>query len=149
MPALPAGPESTANERKTAAAIHLAGIFAPLWVPLIAYFYFRNSSRFIASHAWQEVIDGVVWKAILLLTTIGSLAWTAVRLAHHINTNWVDFTWQEMLTKLGISLAIFLTLSAWNIVQAIIQARKAWVGTWPKRELKKLAKNEPSPSLPQ
>lgn len=53
-------PEASSHERKVAAAIHIAGIVAPLWVPAIAYVVFRPRSRFIAAHALQEITDGVI-----------------------------------------------------------------------------------------
>lgn len=140
MAQLPNGPETTPHERSAAAAIHLAGIFAPLWVPALCWFAFRKSSRFIASHAWQEIVDGILWKALLLVAMLGSLAWTLIRLAHHIQTNWKEFTWQELALKAGVSLALMATLFVWNLIQAVLQAKKAHAGQWPKRELKKIAK---------
>lgn len=141
-------PEPTKHEKNVAAGIHIAGIFAPLWVPFVAYLITKNSSKFISAHAWQEAIEGIVWKGLLLLVMIASLSWTAVRLVYHIQTNWTTFEWQEVATRLVISLIVFLSLFLWNLLQAMNQARKAWKGQWPKREIKKLAKASAENILP-
>ncbi len=133
-------PQPTPGERRTAAAIHLAGIFAPLWVPAIAWLVMRSQSRFIAAHAWQEVVDGLIWKATLLFSMIASLIWTVTRLVYHFQTGFAEWTWQEMLVKLVVSVGIFLTLFIWNLVQAILQARSAWNGKWTRREIRRDAK---------
>ncbi|MFM9873390.1 MAG: hypothetical protein ACKVQS_07995 [Fimbriimonadaceae bacterium] len=140
----PNGPETTPAERNTAALIHIVSIFTPLWVPALAWFFYRNTSRFISSHAWQEIVDGIFWKALLLLVMLVSLCFTITRLIYHYQTNWQNFSWQELLIRIAISLAIFGTLFTWNLIQALNQARKARAGIWPKRELKKLAKSQNS-----
>lgn len=142
----PNGPETTPSERNTAALIHVISIVTPLWVPAIAWFMHRKTSRFIASHAWQEIVDGIFWKALLLLVMLGGLGVTISRLIYHFQTNWETFTWQEILIRLAISVTIFLILFTWNLVQALNQARKARAGIWPKRELKKLARTGVNPT---
>lgn len=146
----PNGPETTPSERNTAALIHIISIFTPLWVPALAWLYYRNSSRFISSHSWQEIVDGIVWKALLLIVMLVSLGFTISRLIYHFQTNWETFSWQELLIRLAISVTVFVTLFTWNLIQALNQARKARAGIWPKRELKKLAKQADSttPLLP-
>lgn len=133
-------PEPTKHEKNVAALIHIAGIFAPLWLPFVAYAVTKSSSKFISSHAWQEAIEGIVWKALLLLVMIVSLSWTAVRLVYHFQTNWETFNWGEVAFRLILSIAIFGSLFLWNLIQALNQARKAWAGQWPKRVMKQLAK---------
>lgn len=138
-------PEPTPGERRIAAAIHVAGIFAPLWVPAIAYAVARSQSRFVAAHAWQEVVEGLLWKALLLVVMISSLIWTATRLVHHIQTGFAEWTWQELLFKLLISITVFVSLFLWNLIQALLQARSALKGKWTRRELRRAAK-APLPS---
>ncbi|MBA4291417.1 hypothetical protein C0431_00425 [bacterium] len=140
----PNGPETTQSERNTAALIHIISIFTPLWVPAIAWFLHRNTSRFIAAHSWQEIVDGILWKALLLLVMLGGLGVTISRLVYHYQTNWETFTWQEIIIRLAISLTLFVVLFTWNLIQALNQARKARAGIWPKRELKKLARANPT-----
>lgn len=129
-------PTPTDRERQVATAIHISGIFAPLWVPIVAYFIAKPKSDFVAAHAIQEVVDGIVWKALLLLVMIGGLIWSIVRLVHHWQTDWVEFSWQEVALRLVFSVTLFCILFTWNLIQACIQARRAWQGQWTRRAVR-------------
>ncbi len=129
-------PSPNDRERQVATAIHVAGIFAPLWLPIVAYFIARPKSEFVAAHALQEVIDGIVWKALLLLTMIGGLAWSIVRLVHHFQTDFKEFSWQEVAWRVVFSVTLFSILFIWNLVQALIQANRAWKGQWTRRAVR-------------
>lgn len=136
----PEHPPTTSTERTVASMIHIAGIVAPLWVPLLAWFIHRKTSRFIASHAWQEVVDGIVWKGIFLLALVFSLVRGAIFLVNQFQSNWENFSWVALGWQFGTGVAITLGLFIWNFGQALNQANKARKGYWPKRELKKQAK---------
>lgn len=71
---------------------------------------------------------------------IASLIWTATRLVYHVNTAFAEFTWQEVVFKVILSLAAFIVLFCWNMTQAILQARGAWRGDWTRRERRRAAK---------
>jgi len=94
---------------------------------------FRPVSPFIAAHAWHEFRDGLIWKGILLLLGTVSLGFTLVRLSFHYQTDWREFTWSEIAVRVLLGLTVLLVLSLWNLLQAFNQARRAWVGEWPRR----------------
>ena len=139
---------TTDRERQIAALAHISGTFFPLWVPFLIYVAAKQrQSRFVAAHAWQEVMDGLIWKGILLILMIASLTLTVIRLIYHFQTEWRDFNWSEVLIRIGISLVVIGSIWVWNLIQALVQTRQAYKGVWPNRELKKLAKE--STSLPR
>lgn len=137
-------PQVTESERKAAAAVHLVGIFAPLWVPLVVWVLFKGRSRFVASHAWAELWDGIILKGVLLLLMVVSTVWTVVRLVHHIRTEFKEFDWTEAAWKIVLTLAVMVVLWVWNLAQALVQTRRASKGEWPKSELRKLLKQSAS-----
>lgn len=128
--------EPSARERTFGALVHLGGIVGPLWIPLAVWIAVRGSSPFIAAHAWQEFRDAIVWKAGLLVVGLVSLSFTITRLVHHYQTEWREFSWQEVAGRAIVSVAVFGVLWVWNLVQAVAQARTAQRGVWPKRSLR-------------
>ncbi|MBI5706868.1 MAG: hypothetical protein HZC36_07750 [Armatimonadetes bacterium] len=114
------------------ALVHLLGIVGPIWLPLLAWAFAKPFSAFVSAHAWRELRDAMVWKAFLLLVMAVSLSFSVARIVHHFQTGWQEFSWEEVATRAAISLAVFLVLWTWNLVQAILAARAAWMGRWPK-----------------
>lgn len=137
-PTLPAAPDL---EKKLAAAMHAASIFAPLWFPFLVWVVAKSTKTdFLRAHARQAAFEGIVWKAILLILMVVSLTVTIVRLFHHISTNFSEFQWDEVAFRVILSLVVFVTLWLINFVQSLFQATAAYKGTWPKRERKRHAK---------
>jgi hypothetical protein len=116
-------------------------------MPLIAFFLARGKSRFVASHALRATFETIVLNAILFTITAVGLIYSAVRLIYHFQTNWVEFSWQEVVIRFGIGIAIWLVLQGWNIVQSVGQAIKAYQGKEPKLKpwlVKMLGKPKPA-----
>lgn len=137
-----AHPETTPGERRLGALVHFAGIVGPIWLPLAAWFLFQRRSAFVAAHAWQEFRDAIFWKGLLLVIGAVSISISIARLIHHIQTEWREFSWEEIAIRVAISLVLFAVLWIWNLVQALMQARSALKGRWPKRALRQLARQQ-------
>lgn len=118
-------------DRQLGAAVRLAGVIGPLWLPLVAWAVLRPVSSFAAAHAWHEFRDGLVWKGILLVVMVVSLILTLVRLNFHIASNWTQFSWGELLIRAGLTVLVLGTLFVVNLFQAVFQARRAYQGQWP------------------
>ncbi len=123
------------------ALVHIGAIFGPIWLPLAAWFVLRRSSAFVAAHAWQEFREAILWKGFLLVIGIVSLSITITRLIHHFQTEWREFSWQEVALRVAISLTVFAVLWVWNLVQALMHARAALRGMWPKLALREMVRN--------
>lgn len=137
-------PETTESERRLGALVHIAAIFGPIWLPLAAWFVFRRTSAYVAAHAWQEVRDAIFWKGLLLVIGIVSISISITRLIHHFQTEWREFSWQEVALRFAISLVVLAVLWLWNLVQALMQAGAALKGQWPKRALRRMERQQES-----
>jgi hypothetical protein len=141
--------DTTQTERRLGALVHIGGIFGPIWLPLAAWFAFRRKSAFVAAHAWQEFRGAIFWKALLLGMAVVSLSISITRLVYHFQTEWREFTWQELALRVAISLFVLAALWVWNLVQALVQARAALQGVWPKRARRPLVSTGEPEAAPE
>lgn len=128
LPSLNVSPK----ERGLGALVHLLGIVGPIWLPLAAWAVFKPFSAYVSAHAWREFRDAIIWKGFLLIVMVVSLSLSLARIVHHFQTGWQEFSWQEVAIRAVISLVVFCALWTWNLVQAVLAARAAWKGRWPK-----------------
>jgi uncharacterized Tic20 family protein len=130
------------RETLMGAAVHIISIFSPLWGPLIAWALFRNSLRFVAAHAWSALVEFILLKAALLVAGGISLGFTIASLIHHSQTNWKDFSWAPIITKVVITCLILLILGGITTILSLRQALLAYNGHWPPRDVKKAQRAE-------
>jgi uncharacterized membrane protein len=113
--------------------IHLASILAPLTAPIVGY-AIGGKSTFVRAHALDCAMDLLRWKLILFVVRIGLLINAVVRIATAIgNEEQLDF--KAIIARALIGLLILGTFEVWNIVQAILSAKKASKGKWPRRNV--------------
>lgn len=132
----------TSGEKGFAAAVHLVGIFAPLWGPLVAFFVAKGRSRYVEAHAWKALKEYFILTLAYFIYGAFSLTWLAIRLYQHWQENWVNFDWVPFLLRFAIGWVIFFILGIVLLILNIFQAYHAWQGKWPKAEAKKLSRGE-------
>jgi len=120
------------SDRMLGAGVHVSSIFWPLLGPLVGWLVFRKQKPYVAAHARQALFETIVLNVGLFLALIASTAYTLVRINHFVQTNWVDFTWQEFLVRFLIGWILLALLQLANTVFSIIQAIGALNGRWPR-----------------
>lgn len=124
-------------EKKGGAAIHLVSIVAPFWVAGLTWLLLRGKSRFVAAHAFQELLDGVTWKLISWIISGGLLIWSLSSLVQLIQTRGESFDWRMLALRVAIALTVGLAIFIYNAVSSLRQASRAFKGQWPSRVEKK------------
>lgn len=132
----------TSGEKGFAAAVHLVGIYAPLWGPLIAFFVAKGRSRYVEVHAWKALKEYFILTLAYFIYGAFSLTWLALRLYQHWQENWVNFDWVPFLLRFAVGWVIFFLLGIVLLILNLFQAYYAWQGKWPKAEAKKLSRGE-------
>lgn len=126
-------PTTDKQDRSWAAAVHISSIFWPLIGPIVGWVIFNRSRPFVSSHAKQALLEAIVLNVSLFLMGLASLTYTIFRVVHFVQTNWKDFSWQEFLIRFIVGFVVLGLLELINIVVSINQARRAFLGDWPKR----------------
>lgn len=134
-------PEAPVTEKRLATLMHVISIFAPLWFPFLVWIVVGRSMAFLGAHSRAAAFEGILWKALLLIFGLISIIWTATRLVYHIDTGFAHFEWTEAAIKLAITLLVAGILAIANFITSIFQARSAWKGIWPRREIRLAAKS--------
>src|SRR6185503_7704282 len=67
------------SERTAAAAVHIGAIFAPIWVPLVAYVVTHRTKKFIAEHARQSLTETLILNVCIGAAMVGSFCYTVWR----------------------------------------------------------------------
>lgn len=135
----PVVPEVNQTDRSLAAGVHVASIIWPLLGPVIGWVVFRGKP-FVAAHAKQALLETLVLKVGLFVAFVASTVYTVTRIVHFVQTNWVDFTWQEFLLRFVVGWIVLALLGFFNTVMSVVQAIRAFQGRWPsKRALAKAA----------
>lgn len=124
------------GERKLAALVHVGSIFGPLWVPLIAWFWQRRKSEYVAAHAWQAIRDLLFLNVILVTIGLISLVMTITSINQHYQEGWENFSIWPVLVKFAVVWIIVAILGLINTVQSVIQAMKALRGDWPRHSIR-------------
>ena len=124
------------GERTTAAAVHIGAIFAPIWVPAIAWLVTRKDRPFVAAHAKQSLVETLVLNVLIGVAMLGSLVYTIGSIYSMYqqgfeNVDWVEAGWGALL-RLGFWWLAMGVLWVINLVVSIRQAVQALNGTWPK-----------------
>ena len=123
-------PMPTKHERAMACAGHILGVFGPMWLPLLAFAFFRPFSRFAARHALRAGLDNIILDVFLFLLTTAGVIWWIIQLFTTIANNQPFDFWQA-ITRFVIVVTLWLALQFWNMVQAVIWVHKAWRGEDP------------------
>lgn len=134
------------GDKTTAAAVHIGAIFAPIWVPLIAWIVTGKNKKFVAAHARQSLTETLVLNILIGIAMIASLSYTAWRIYSLYqqgfeNVDWGPVIWQSVL-RIGIWWLAMGILWVINLVVSIRQAMQALRGEWPKSAVKRAAREE-------
>lgn len=123
----------SSSDRSLAAGVHVASIIWPLLGPIVGWVVFR-SKPFVAAHARQALLETLVLKVGLFLALVGSTVYTVTRIAHFVQTNWADFSWQEFVLRFVIGWIVLGLLGFFNTVMSVVQAIRAFQGRWPSKK---------------
>lgn len=115
-----------------AAVMHLASIPAPFVSPMVGLILFKNS-RYVCAHSFQALYEAAALKALLVIATICSLAYTLTQLWHHYQTDWQDWNWTTFLLRIAIGWILVTILGFITTIQAVVAAGKAHSGSWPRQ----------------
>jgi uncharacterized membrane protein len=132
------------GERTTAAAVHIGAIFAPIWVPLIAWIVTHKNRKFVAAHARQSLMETLVLNVLIGIAMVASLTYTVFRIYNLYqegfeNVDWGPVIWQTLL-RIGAWWLAMGILWLINLIVSIRQAAQAMRGEWPRSERKRLAR---------
>lgn len=136
-PAWPAAPASP-HERHLAAATHVLSIWFPYLAPIIAYFLFRRTSKFVASHALQALFEALILSIVLVVAGAISIAFTIAKVWELVQTRGQSFSWDlvwQAALKAVATWIILGVISLWYTVASILQAIQAYQGRWKPRFL--------------
>ncbi len=120
------------HEKRMAALMHVAAIFAPIWGPLVGAAV-AGRSRYVRAHALQALYETLLLNLLLGVAMVCSLIYSISRLWYHYQTDWQHFSWTEFLLRFAIGWLILGLLALINAVLSIRAAVKANAGVWPKR----------------
>lgn len=119
-------------DRGLAALVHVSSVFWPILGPLIGWAVFAKSKPYVAAHGRQALFETLILNLALFVAGLCSLIYTITRIVHFIQTNWVDFTWQEFVVRFLLGWIALALLGLVNTVVSILQAYRAWKGHWPR-----------------
>ena len=144
--------EPTQSEKRMAAVMHIAGIFAPWLAPLGFYAAKRKKSRYIADHSLDSVFGTLTFSILLGLVCLASFSYTVYRIYGYWQDDWAPFkenlwpTIGEFVIRFIIGWIALTIFQIFNTIMSIKQAAEALAGRWPKygrkkrqRELENLA----------
>lgn len=131
------------KDKSFAAAVHLVGIFAPLWGPVIAVFLAKGRSRYVEAHAWKALKEYFILTLAYFIYGAFSITWLLIRLYQHWQENWVNFDWVPFVLRFAVGWVIFFLLGIILFVLNLFQAYHAWQGRWPRADAKKMSRGEP------
>ena len=136
------------SEKTYAGLIHISSIFAPLWGPALGWLILHKRSRFAAAHAVTALVEELVLKALLFIALAISTVYSVTRFVATWNakapeaTFW-DVTVQffsESWLRMLIGFLVVLILGVIMTIVSVVQAKRAFGGEWPKREIRKAQK---------
>jgi hypothetical protein len=120
-----------ARDRYLAAAVHVGSIFAPIWVPAIAWVIFRKSV-YVASHARKAIFGFLALKVGLLIVGTASLIYTLSRLWTLYQNDWQGFSLLEFGGRFLVGWILLSLVGVVTTVISIAEAHGALKGRWPR-----------------
>ena len=137
--------EPTTSEKRMAAVMHIAGIFAPWLAPLGFYAVNRKKSRYIADHSLDSIFGTLTFSIFLGVIFLISMALSIRQLYIYWQSDWEVFrSWEAFWPAAGQFvvkfIVVWILLTIFQIINTILsikQAAEAIAGRWPKFGRKK------------